>query len=467
MNRSRSHHPIKGERWGDSGLGGVPAILPLALALSLSLAVLLPACLPEIQKGEPPSGEPAGADGATGADGTTGADGATDSTVNLEPPPVTAVYPIDEAGSIDRYGSVIVTFSIPMDTVALEEAFSLRDDAAEVDGVLSWNGVRTQVTFTPSAMLSALTTYVVSIIGRTGEAFGSPTEDFTSQFTTAAKWTEVAASGWKTLAMKSDGILWKVVEDEFRRQGYSFTTMATGHDHVVGLKTGGTLWIWGDGLYGQLGGIPAETVREPTQVGEATDWSAVAVGYQSNLALKSNGFLWAWGGNGYGNLGTGDYSFRYDPVQVGTDSDWVAIAAGNHHSLGLKSDGTLWACGDNGQNLLGITPSESCLSANVGEEQNCTSTPAKVGTDTDWVAIEINDDKGFSQGRPFSLALKEDGTLWGWGKNQLGQLGLGGYRGSVQPGQIGRRSRLEHHIGRFIPHLGAESGWLSLELGLQ
>lgn len=54
----------------------------------------------------------------------------------------------------------------------------------------------------------------------------------------------------------------------------------------------------------------------------------------------------------------------------------------------------------------------------------------QIGTDEDWESVSF----GFNH----KLAIKKDGTIWGWGSNYFGELGLG-YRGSgfLEPIKIG------------------------------
>jgi hypothetical protein len=95
------------------------------------------------------------------------------------------------------------------------------------------------------------------------------------------------------------------------------------------------------------------------------------------------------------------------PVREDTNAnDWVAIAAGGHHTLALKSNGDLYAWGNNYNGELG---NGSTTGSNV---------PVLVLSElSDWVAI--------AAGAYHSVALKSDGTLWCWGENGYGQLGLG------------------------------------------
>jgi alpha-tubulin suppressor-like RCC1 family protein len=99
----------------------------------------------------------------------------------------------------------------------------------------------------------------------------------------------------------------------------------------------------------------------------------------------------------------------------------TAVDAGDRHTLALKQDGTVWAWGRNqyGQLGDGTTVEEGCA---------CRVTPAPVVGLTDVVAIR--------GGTYHSLALKDDGTVWGWGRNFTGQLGDGSITDRLTPVQV-------------------------------
>ena len=153
--------------------------------------------------------------------------------------------------------------------------------------------------------------------------------------------------------------------------------------------------------------------------GGTTSWSAITAGGDHTLALRSNGTLWAWGDNEAGQsgwIGVHDDN-RSTPAQIGSATNWSAIAGGASHSLGLKSNGTLWAWGDNSYMQLGD-----------GTDSN-RSTPTQIGSATNWTSISV--------GEYHSVALKSNGTLWAWGDNSVSQLGDGTQTDRNTPTQIG------------------------------
>ena len=201
-----------------------------------------------------------------------------------------------------------------------------------------------------------------------------------------------------------------------------FPVIATGSGYTMAIKADGTLWGWGLNDDGRLGVGDTDSRTSPVQVGEADNWSSVSATWNFTLAVRGDGTLWAWGNNDHGRLGLGyEYEGPHDsPERVGDDTDWVSASTGGDHAVALKSDGTLWAWGANWSGQLG-----------VGDTENRHS-PERVGGDTDWVSVNA--------GYEHTVALKADGTLWAWGANGSGQLGMGPevhWSGLEEPGQVG------------------------------
>jgi len=197
----------------------------------------------------------------------------------------------------------------------------------------------------------------------------------------------------------------------------TWKTLSTGECPMV-TKTDGTLWIWGHNGRGALGDNSNVPRSSPIQVGADTDWDGDIESKFSfsstTLAIKSTGQLWAWGDNGYGKFGNNymnwsEYKFS-SPIQIGTSTNWKAVTGGSNTSIGLKTDGTLWYWGSNGNGVSG----------NNFVTGSSRSSPTQIGTETTWARVQM-----LSTAYAYGIAAtKTDGTFWVWGRNVVGSLGL-------------------------------------------
>lgn len=244
-----------------------------------------------------------------------------------------------------------------------------------------------------------------------------------SNFTNAQR---VACGGWHSLAICIDSTVKAFGENATGQLGDGTTTdqstpvtviglsgiiaVSGGGDqleaHSVALKSNGTVWAWGSNLYGGLGNGTTTNSNAPVQALGLTNVIAISAGGWHTAALKSDSTVWVWGWNEDGQLGDGTIVNKSTPQQVNGLTGVVAIAAGTYHVLALKADGTVWAWGDNVSGQIG--------NGNTGTDQ---TTPVQVSGLTNVVKI--------TAGRFFSLAIKSDGTVWTWGENLYGQLGDG------------------------------------------
>lgn len=133
--------------------------------------------------------------------------------------------------------------------------------------------------------------------------------------------------------------------------GSGYSAIASGDNHVLALKTDGSLWAWGDNSAGQLGDGTTSARSVPTRIGDGYRAIAASNFYQFSLALKTDGTLWAWGNNYFGQLGDGSKNSQSVPVRIA--SDIQAIAAGSAYAMALSMDGTLWTWGRNDSGQLG------------------------------------------------------------------------------------------------------------------
>lgn len=194
------------------------------------------------------------------------------------------------------------------------------------------------------------------------------------------------------------------------------TSVVCGPEHTLALLSDGTVWAWGRNNYGQLGnGTSGEEFLSSTPVNVLNLTNVIAIAANNNqwdsfsLALKDDGTVWAWGRNRYGQLGngiSGEDAFSSTPVQVTGLANIVAVAAGGTHALALKNDGTVWAWGSNNHGQVGD-----------GTNQNIRTTPVQV-KGLDGVGY-LTDVLAIAAGYRFSMALKNDGTVWFWGYNEF------------------------------------------------
>ena len=246
---------------------------------------------------------------------------------------------------------------------------------------------------------------------------------------------EVSAGRAHTVAIKTDGTLWAwgrnnhgqlgdgTITDSYipvqeKTKANNWVAVSAGWDHTVAIKNDRSLWAWGENVDGQLGlghSGDGEHNEEPAKIGNDTNWVAVSAGREHTAAIKNDGSLWVWG-LGYDNF----------PVRVGDANDWKSVSAGIEHTAAIKNDGSLWAWGENDCGQLGDGTT------------NYRIIPVQVKMDASKFFVDV---KAVSAGRGYTTAIKNDGTLWTWGDNCNGQLGLGTYgyeTNENNPVQVGK-----------------------------
>jgi alpha-tubulin suppressor-like RCC1 family protein len=132
----------------------------------------------------------------------------------------------------------------------------------------------------------------------------------------------------------------------------------------------------------------------------------VAAGFDFTVALRSNGEVSTWGANDYGQLGDGTHTDRTTPARNLTGYGITQVSAGTDFAL-ARRPGSVWAWGGNysGQLGNGSTAADSATPVIVNRlTQNATQIVA---------------------GYDHAFAVDPDGSLWAWGANFDGQLGLG------------------------------------------
>jgi alpha-tubulin suppressor-like RCC1 family protein len=271
---------------------------------------------------------------------------------------------------------------------------------------------------------------------------GGAGQDLPRQVTTPARggWAYVTAGGEDTCGIRTDATLWcwgnnwegqlgigNELSQGRPRQVTTPTTsgwasVTTAGDHTCATRTGGTLWCWGSNSNGQLGLGDHSGHDRPRQVTIPTTggWASVTAGGQDTCAIRTGGTLWCWGYGYYGQLGIGNHKGECHPQQVTVPATggWASIDATGYYTCATRADGTLWCWGSNYSGELGIGGDTD------QELPRQVTTPATGG----WAGVTA----GFDQ----TCATRTDGTLWCWGYNDNGELGIGNYTDQDRPRQV-------------------------------
>lgn len=245
---------------------------------------------------------------------------------------------------------------------------------------------------------------------------------------------QISASASQTAALRLDGTVKLWGFNSFQEFSVPWNLgecreVVAGAGHTAAIKKSGAVVVWGDNSF--------EQCDPPKNIGTCIH---VATGNWHTVALNLNGFISAWGNNAHGQtaiphvggykqiIAGNEYSgaiqangnvalwgawgiTSFTPCTVPNDlGPCTMIAAGSMHTVAIRSGGSViaWGSNDNGQ----------CLGTDI-DGNTITSTPAGE-------AVKIMGQvlTGVSQivaGESFTAALRYDGTISAWGKNDYKQ----------------------------------------------
>ena len=212
------------------------------------------------------------------------------------------------------------------------------------------------------------------------------------------------------------------------------------------------VWGWGANAYGEIGdgtttngSAPVPTLNLPNGA------TVVAAGARHTLALLGDASVVAWGRNSAGELGNGGTANSSVPVAVsgfGAGSNVVALAGGAP-PITLTSptgDGHSMALKSDGSVFgWGNNTSGEVGNGTASSTVDVLVPTAVVGLGAGSGVVAI------AAGASHSMALKSDGTVLTWGNNNSGQLGNGTTTDSPTP--------------VTVSGLGAGSGVIAISAG--
>ncbi|MBQ2670671.1 MAG: hypothetical protein IJG06_07975, partial [Clostridia bacterium] len=236
--------------------------------------------------------------------------------------------------------------------------------------------------------------------------------------------------------------------------------IASGTDHILALKSDGTIWSWGNNKYGQLGngetGDDAISTAYPAKLtvkndnGTEVKFMAVAAGNKFSVALSTEGEVYTWGWNEFGQLGNGKWNNYEYNVTGATKRVYGTCDQESEESASHEwhvHNHTVYSRTKTNNNSA--VPAKISVTDDAGKEIKVIAISAATGTG-DAPAVPAKNQKlnliGSAITGAHTLALDLDGYVYGWGFNNKGQLGNGidieykdvniGYKVDVSEGEV-------------------------------
>ena len=175
--------------------------------------------------------------------------------------------------------------------------------------------------------------------------------------------------------------------------------------HTTALTKYDQCYVWGNNEYGQLG-LGHETNKYLPEKLNLFGIVSISCGSSHTVVLTENK-MYVWGSNESGQLGLGDEANRKLPTELNLMTDGIkSVSCGKYHTMALTKNGKVYIWGSNWNGQLGlgdkldyVTPHEIIFNNNIVKSINCGSMRNIIVTQTD--------------------------KIYGWGRNEYGQLGLG------------------------------------------
>ncbi|XP_029652973.1 uncharacterized protein LOC115226128 isoform X1 [Octopus sinensis] len=197
--------------------------------------------------------------------------------------------------------------------------------------------------------------------------------------------------------------------------------LAAGYAHTMVLSQQGDVYSFGCGYFGQLGLGQRQKKSVPSHITLPEKISYIAANFFSSVAVTQDSSVYCWGihpniiryaaqmsrrapgqeaADGFGD----DY---LSPLLVDTSNvlgKIVQVSCGSYHFVLLTSDGVVYTWGRNTDGQLGFVSYQNI------------SFPTQVTAISDVHISHVY------SGSDFNVALNSDGEVWGWGRNDTGQL---------------------------------------------
>lgn len=265
-------------------------------------------------------------------------------------------------------------------------------------------------------------------------------------------------------ALKADGTVWTWGHNMFAQLGDGTTddrpkparisgisdviAIATDSSTGYAVKADGTVWTWGSNAVVPHVGVGPDIYNfKPRKIEGLSRVAALSVRSDVLFAMRSDGTVWAWGNertwgpgdNGYWQFGIGELvGILRSPVPVPGLTDVVELLQEEYTAYALRTDGSVWVWGQHGFGTwntwaLGETETQSGHRPWNGASAETSpapsqSVPTRVEGLTEVKALAtmwVYDREEQHHEGVSVFALRADGTVSAWGRNDYGQLGDG------------------------------------------
>ena len=224
--------------------------------------------------------------------------------------------------------------------------------------------------------------------------------------------------------------------------GHVFRKLSAGGWHTCGITTAGAAYCWGkNGTVGRVGNNSSADSTVPAAIAIGTTFSDISVGREHACAIRaSDGAAMCWGDNNAGQLGTNNTVVSKVPIAAvgpsgGSPLAFSSLSAGGYHTCGLTTSGVAYCWGGGWAGTIGNGANAQAWSPVA------VSLPGGVTRFT-----------SLSAGSEHVCALTATGTVYCWGYNANGQLGNGSTTNANTPTAIAAGAPLFASLAAGIEH---------------
>ena len=346
---------------------------------------------------------------------------------------------------------------------------------------------------------------LISALGCTDPLLPGPTR----------RYTDVTTGGSHTCALDDEGIAYcwgRGLDGELgwgRREnsaepvpppvlGLHFRSISAGEAHTCGVQTDGRVSCWGWNGYYQLGRDDSGDALRPQLVTSSIRFDQVSAGSYHTCAVAIDARVYCWGFNRWGQIGNGTNDTAPTPTPVAGDLRALAVIAGGSHTCALSTDRIVWCWGANDVGQLGVGSSLVSIRVPVavgrfdqvsaGRSHTCAldtfrraycwgsnadgelgnGVPFRaglVGSSGPVQVLFIEEVTAVTAGHGNSCAIAAGGQAFCWGRNDVGQLGIGSLTSTTSPEAVNLFPR-QSHSGDFLAFTKLEAGGTSHVCGL-